>query len=347
MPYRPEPAPPAHPPHTRTAILWCNLGTPDAATPSAVRRFLADFLSDPRVVEIPRMAWWPILHGLILRLRPAQSAQKYASIWTPEGSPLQIWTEKQAKLLQGWLGHHGHAVVVKHAMRYGNPGMHAVIGQLKKHGITRMVVLPAYPQYSCTTTASLADSVFAWSRSTRHLPEWRFVNSYHDHPLYIEALARQVQSHWAKNGRGKVLVMSFHGTPQRTRQLGDPYADECLTTGRLLADALGLLPQQYHITFQSRFGRAAWLQPYTEPTVQALARQGADTLDVICPGFVCDCLETLQEINGEVRHAYLQAGGKTFQYIPCLNDNPDWIAALGAISLQHLAGWSEAQPPTA
>ena len=328
-------------PHT--AIILCNLGTPDAPTPSALRRYLAEFLSDPRIVELPRLLWWPVLHGWVLRRRPAQSAARYASIWMPEGSPLKVWTEKQAKLLQGWLGHNGYRVAVTYAMRYGNPSIPATIDRLRKQGFSRILVLPAYPQYSCTTTASVVDQVSAWNRNTRHQPEWRFINNYHAHPLYIRALAKQVQKQWQHHDRGNLLLMSFHGTPDRTRQLGDPYAEQCHATAQLLAQQLGLSDRQYHVTFQSRFGRAKWLQPYTQATLEQLARQGARHIDLICPGFVADCVETLEEIAIECRDAFLAAGGQTLHYIPCLNDDPDWIAALGAISAQHLAGW--VQPP--
>ena len=335
-----EPTPPHHP---HTAIILCNLGTPDAPTPSALRRYLAEFLSDPRIVELPRLLWWPVLHGWVLLRRPAQSAARYASIWTPEGSPLKVWTEKQAKLLQGWLGHHGYRVAVTYAMRYGNPSIHATIDRLRKQGFSRILVLPAYPQYSCTPTASVADQVSAWNRRTRHHPEWRFVNHYHTHPLYIRALAKQVQTQWQHHDRGNILLMSFHGTPDRTRRLGDPYAEQCHATARLVAQQLGLSDKQYRVTFQSRFGRAKWLQPYTLATLEQLARQGARRVDLLCPGFVADCVETLEEIAIECRDAFLAAGGQTLHYIPCLNDDPDWIAALGAISAQHLAGWVQPQ----
>ena len=322
-----------------TAIIWCNVGTPDAPTVAAVRRYLAEFLSDPRVVELPRLLWLTILHGVVLRVRPARSAEKYASIWTDEGSPLHVWTERQAKLLQGWLGHHGHRVVVTHAMRYGQPSIGQTIERLTQEGISRILILPAYPQYSGTTTASLVDSVFSWSRRARHLPEWRFVNSYYQHPLYIQALASQVQQHWQRHGQGPMLLMSFHGIPEHACRSGDPYASQCFATACLLAKQLGISAQQYRVTFQSRFGRAKWLQPATAATLQQLAREGIGRVDVFCPGFVADCLETLEEIAMENRHAFLEAGGTGFHYIGCLNDNPQWIDALGAISTQHLSGW--------
>ena len=328
-----------------TAIVWCNIGSPDAPTAGAVRRFLAEFLSDPHIIELPRLLWWPILHGIVLRIRPAKSAQKYAQIWTDAGSPLHIWSEKQAKLLQGWLGYHNHAVQVRAAMRYGQPAIAQTLQQLHQQGFRRILVLPAYPQYSCTTTTSAFGRVFAWSSRCRNMPELRFVKSYHDHPLYIQALANNIRQHWRKHGRSRVLVMSFHGTPDRTRQKGDPYAAQCHTTAQLLAQALGLEQQQYRLTFQSRFGPVQWLQPYTDPTLQQLARQGTSSVDVVCPGFVSDCLETLEEISQQAQQVFMAAGGKSLRYIACLNDNPDWIAALGQISLQHLAGWDTQYPP--
>ena len=325
----------------RTAIVLCNLGTPEAPEPGAVRRFLAEFLSDPRVVEIPRAVWWPILHGVILRTRPAKSARKYASIWTPDGSPLKVWTEKQAKLLTGYLGERGHRVEVRYAMRYGAPAIAGVLDELKAGGAARVLVLPLYPQYSGTTTASIADAVFDWARRIRSLPELRFVQRYHDDAGYIAALAKRVTDHWMKNGRGDnhKLVLSFHGIPKRAVALGDPYHAECLTTAKLLAQQLGLREDDFVVTFQSRLGRAEWLQPYTEPTLIALAKQGVKRVDVICPGFTSDCLETLEEIAQEGRAAFLISGGREFFHIPCLNDQHEWIAALAAIAIRHLQGW--------
>jgi ferrochelatase len=324
----------------RVGVLVVNLGTPDAPTAAALRRYLGEFLSDPRVVEIPRPLWWLILHGIILRVRPAKSAQKYAAIWTDQGSPLAVWTEKQARLLQGYLGQQGHQVVVRHAMRYGTPAIGSELDALRKAGATRILVLPLYPQYAAATTASVFDAVAQWGQRARWLPEFRFVHEYHDRPEYIAALAAQVHDHWQREGRGGVLVMSFHGVPERSLYLGDPYHCVCLKTARLLATRLGLRQAEYRVTFQSRFGKAKWLQPYTEPTLVQLAAEGVERVDVMCPGFVADCLETLEEVNLEARAAYLAAGGKTFHYIACLNDRPEWIEALRAVALQHLQGWN-------
>ncbi len=337
-PFAKEPAF-AHGLANRTAVLYCNLGTPDAPTPAAVRRFLSEFLGDHRVVEVPRLLWLLILHGIILRFRPAKSAAKYASIWSRDGSPLKIWTEKQAKLLQGWLAQRGHDVQVRYAMRYGSTSIASQLDALKAAGNTRVLILPAYPQYSATTTASLFDAVYQWAGRTRAIPELRFVNHYHDDPRYIAALAGRINKYWSGEGQPDVLVMSFHGVPERTLQLGDPYHCECFKTARLLAEQLGLDKTRFKVTFQSRLGRAKWLQPYTEPTLIAMGQAGVRRVDVICPAFTSDCLETLEEINIEARQAFLQAGGKEFHYIACLNDDPAWITALCQISEQHLSGW--------
>jgi len=334
--FAPEPAY-SHGQASRTAIVYCNLGTPDAPTASALRRYLAEFLSDPRVVEIPRFLWLLILHGIILRVRPAKSAQKYASIWTADGSPLKVWSQRQADALhQVWAS---KGVQVRLAMRYGSPAVAHVLEQLKLDGVNRVLVMPAYPQYSATTTASVFDAVYTWAQRTRRVPELRFVNNYHDHPGYIAALADSIQRHWQAHGRNELLVMSFHGVPERTLKLGDPYHCECHKTARLLAHALGLSKEKYRVCFQSRFGKAKWLEPYTEPTVRELARSGVKSLDIVCPGFVCDCLETLEEIAMEVKEAFLEEGGQSYDYIPCLNDNPVWLQALEQISANHLSGW--------
>jgi ferrochelatase len=341
--FKPEP-PFAHGQAPRTAVLLCNLGTPDEPTAAAVRRYLAEFLGDPRVVEIPRLVWMAILHGIILRVRPAKSAAKYATIWTDEGSPLKVWTAKQATALQAAFDAQGEAVTVRYAMRYGNPAIESQLDALKVEGFTRILVLPAYPQYSGTTTASVMDAVYHWGLRTRLLPEFRFINHYHDHPAYIQALAERVRTHWAQHGQGQRLVMSFHGVPERTLHLGDPYHCECYKTARLLAEALGLSKAQYMVTFQSRFGKAKWLEPYTEPTLIALAQQGIKHVDLVCPGFTSDCLETLEEISQEAQEAYLHAGGEAFHYIPCLNDSASWIEGMYQLCHTHLAGWSLATP---
>jgi ferrochelatase len=342
MSYRPEPRH-AHGTAPKTAIVLVNLGTPDAPTAPAVRRYLKQFLSDPRVVEIPRLVWWLILNLIILPFRSSKSAAKYASIWTKEGSPLKVHTQKQALLLRGLLGERGQQVTVAMAMRYGSPSLPEVLDQLKAEHCDRIAILPAYPQYSGTTSGSISDAVFAHYAKVRNIPELRMVRNYHDHPGYITALRDSVLAYWQVNGRAERLVISFHGVPKRTLLLGDPYHCECHKTARLLAAELGLKESQYLVTFQSRFGKAEWLQPYTAPTLQQLAREGVKRVDVLCPGFTSDCLETLEEIAMEAKHDFLQAGGREFHYIPCLNENPAWIAGLADIAEQHLLGWPTMQ----
>ncbi len=337
--YAPEPAP-NHGAPRRTAVLLVNLGTPEAPTAAALRPYLKQFLWDPRVVEIPRPVWWLILNLFVLNLRPAKSAAKYAQIWMPDGSPLKVHTERQAKLLHGWLGQAGMPeLVVAWAMRYGQPSIASVLDRFKREGVERVLVLPLYPQYAASSTASVMDDVADWIKRSRNPLEIRFIKHFHDHPGYIAALAASVREHWAANGLPDKLVMSFHGLPRRSLDLGDPYHCECRKTGRLLAEALGLAENKYLITFQSRFGKAEWLQPYTQATLERLGREGTARADVICPGFVADCLETLEEIAMECKAAFLSSGGREFHYIPCVNERPDWIAALGQVASTHLAGW--------
>lgn len=330
----------ANPEHT--AILLINLGTPEAPTPSSVRRYLKEFLSDPRVVEISRPIWWLILNAVILNIRPRKSAEKYASIWTPDGSPLKVYTERQSKRLRGFLGEAGLHVVVDYAMRYGQPSIADTLTRLKTEGCTRILLLPLYPQYSSSTTATAFDAVYAWAGRTRNQPEIRTVRSFCDHPGYIAALAESVRAHWSAGGKPSAdyrLIMSFHGVPRRTLEQGDPYHCECQKTGRLLAEALELDQNEYVVCFQSRFGRAEWLKPYTAQTLRQLGRQGIKRVDVICPGFPADCLETLEEIALEGKTEFIQAGGMDYRYIPCLNERDDWIHALADLARTHLQGW--------
>ena len=324
---------------SKTAVVLANLGTPDAPTPAAVKVYLKEFLWDPRIVEIPRLLWWIILNGIILPFRSRQSAEKYASIWTEQGSPLKVHTERQAEALQLAMNARGHSLRVVYAMRYGNPSLPSVLDQLKGEGCDRILVLPAYPQYSGTTTASIFDRVFSHYTRIRNAPELRFIKHYHDDDAYIEALASTVRAHWEQHGRPDKLVMSFHGVPKRTLLLGDPYHCECYKTARLVATKLGLSKDEYLVTFQSRFGKAEWLQPYTAPTLVELAQKGVGRVDVICPGFTSDCLETLEEISIEAREDFLGAGGKSFHYIACLNELPQWIDAMAAIVEKHTLGW--------
>jgi len=321
----------------QTALLLLNLGTPDAPTAPAVKRYLAEFLGDPRVVELPRLLWLPILHGIILRTRPAKSAAKYATIWTPEGSPLKVHTERQAKLLKGLLGERGRQdLLIDWAMRYGNPAIPAVLDRLVKLGANEILILPLYPQYAGSTTTSTEDAVNAWLRRQQQPPTIRWIKEFHVDPGYINALAAAIRDHWQSHGRGEKLIMSFHGIPQRSVDRGDPYASQCQATAQALAAALGLSSDQWLATFQSRFGAAKWLQPYTQPTLEELARGGLKRVDILCPGFPADCLETLEEISMECRETFLHAGGEAFHYIPCLNERPDWIAALADLCLARL-----------
>jgi len=343
------------PPHQHgtapgTAIVLVNLGTPEAPTAPALKRYLRQFLFDPRVVEIPRPVWWLILNGIILNTRPKKSAEKYAAVWTPEGSPLKVHTERQAKFLAGYLGERGHRVTVVWAMRYGAPSLSGVLDRLMVAGVNRILLLPMYPQYSATTTATVIDEACNWLLRRRNQPEMRFVRNFHDDPGYIEALEHTVRKHWMRHGplsAGDQLIISFHGLPRRNLDLGDPYFCECMKTGRLLAERLNLGPEKYRICFQSRFGKAEWLQPYTAPTLAALGKAGTRRVDIICPGFVADCLETLEEIAMEGKTSFLASGGHEFHYIPALNEDHGWLAALTSLVERHLAGWpstEEADP---
>ena len=328
---------------TKTAVLLVNLGTPAAPTAAEGRVYLDEFLWDPRVVEIPRPLWWLILKGIILNTRPKKSAAKYAAIWLPEGSPLKVHTERQAKLLNGLLESAGHPdLVVASAMRYGQPSVAATLDRLKAENCARILIVPLYPQYAASTTASVYDAVSSWMQRTRNVPELRFVRNFHDHPGYIAALAAGVRQHWAQHPRpasGYRLIMSFHGLPRFALERGDPYHCECHKTARLLAEALELAPEQWQLTFQSRFGRAEWLQPYTQATLEQLGGNGVGRVDAICPGFVGDCLETLEEIAIEGKAAFLQAGGNEFHYLPCLNEGDDWLATLADLTRTHLGHW--------
>lgn len=350
MRYLPEPAF-AHDRPRRIGLLLVNLGTPDAPTPKAVRAYLAEFLSDPRVIEIPRAVWAPVLHGVILRLRPAQSARRYATIWGKEGSPLLVHSIKQKTLLQGYLGQRlkelglpsDHAQI-ELGMRYGRPSIAEAMARLKCGGCDRVLVLPLYPQYAASTTGSALDAVFAATRRMRAVPALRVVAPYHDDAAYIKAVAQGIADHWMKNGRPDKLVLSFHGVPRRSLDLGDPYHCHCRKTARLVAAELGLGSEQYTVTFQSRFGRARWLQPYTLPTLLELAKDGMRRIDVACPGFVSDCLETLEELGHEAKAAFLSAGGQELHCMACLNERPAWIAALADLAVRNLQGWLDAPP---
>ncbi len=323
------------------AVLLVNLGTPTAPTPRALRSYLKTFLQDPRVIEMPRFVWQIILRGFILPFRPAKSAAKYKKIWTAQGSPLKVHTERQAQLLETYLRAEPDcaSIDVRWAMRYGVPSIPDRLNQLRAEGFNRILVVPLYPQYAASTTGSVMDEVAGSLRHWRNLPEIRYVRSFPEDAGYIEALAQNIRRHWTNEGRPERLVLSFHGLPQKCHVLGDPYPDECHLTAARLKALLEFPPQHILTCFQSRFGRAAWLQPYTQSTLEQLGRDGIQKIDIVCPGFVSDCLETLEEINMECRAAFLSAGGKSFHYIPCLNEDERWIAAMAKIIRRHLAEW--------
>ncbi len=323
-------------------ILLVNLGTPDAPDTASVRRYLAEFLSDRRVVERHPAIWKPILHGVILRTRPKRSAAAYQMVWEENGSPLLLISQQQQHALQQQLddcsdSRDGYRVVL--AMRYGSPSIADGLKQLRDQNARKILVLSLYPQYSATTTASIFDEVSARLREWRWIPEMRFINSYATEPAYIDALAGSITRYWDQQQRSQKLLLSFHGIPQEYIDSGDPYADECRQTAALLAEKLALSDDQWLLTYQSRLGPTQWLQPYTDATVKELAANGIKSLDVVCPGFSVDCLETLEEIAMENRENFIRAGGEVFQYIPALNDNPAHITMMKELVLRHTGGW--------
>ncbi|HEY3328266.1 MAG TPA: ferrochelatase [Novimethylophilus sp.] len=339
--YLPEP-PYTHGTAPRVGVLLLNLGTPDTPTPQALRRYLRQFLGDRRVVEIPRALWWLVLNLVILNIRPKKSAEKYAKIWSKDGSPLLVHTERQAKMLRGYLGNRfGQPIEVEVGMSYGDPSVESAIAKLRERGCDRILAFPLYPQYAASSTGSALDAVYRVMLRLRYLPELRAIRQYHDHPAYIAALAESVRRYWMESGKPDKLVMSFHGVPRYTLDKGDPYHCFCQKTARLLAEALGLNQQQYQVCFQSRFGRAEWLKPYLAQTLAELGKQKAGRVDVICPGFSSDCLETLEEIAMEGKATFIGAGGREYHYIPALNERDEWIHAMVDIVRGHLHGWIE------
>jgi ferrochelatase len=320
----------------RTALLLVNLGTPDAPTRTAVRRYLAEFLHDPRVVELSRWLWCPLLHFGILPLRSGRVARNYAKVWMPEGSPLLVHTRRLGRALQHALPDLRVAV----AMRYGNPSLPDTLRGLEAEGVTKLLVLPLYPQYSASTTASVFDAVSAELQRWRRVPELRFVADYHDDVEWLDALEARIRGHWDLHGRGAHLLLSFHGLPQRFERAGDPYPRQCEAGARALAQRLELAPGDWSLTYQSRFGREAWLEPATDRRLVELAHSGIDSVDVICPGFAVDCLETLEEIAIQNAERYRAAGGAELRYVSALNEEPGHVAALAAIARRHLQGWS-------
>ncbi len=341
MRFRAEP-PFTHSAGERAGVLLVNIGTPAQPTSAAVRRYLGRFLSDPRVVEIPRWLWLPLLHLVILTLRAPRSAAKYASIWRHGQSPLLRHTIDQAQGLQAHLAaEFGDRVTVAYAMRYSDPDIALAMAKLRAACCTHFVIVPLYPQYAAATTASTMDEVFQFLQSTRTLPAMRWVHDFHDHPAYIQALASGVRRHWADGQARGHLLVSFHGVPRRSLDLGDPYHCHCLKTARLLAESLDLAADQWSVSFQSRFGANRWLEPYTLDVVRQLAARGVTQVDVVMPSFVSDCLETLEEIGIEVRDAFMAAGGRSFRPIPCLNSDAEWIAALASLIRPELHQWFE------
>ncbi|MDP1932814.1 MAG: ferrochelatase [Gammaproteobacteria bacterium] len=325
----------------KIGILITNLGTPDAPTPKALRKYLKEFLSDPRVVEAPRLIWWFALNGVILNIRPRRSAKSYVKVFTEQGSPLLFHTRNQAQALQQHFIAHGRDdLLVDFAMRYGSPALPDVMESMFKRGVRKLLVLPLYPQYSGSTAGSTFDAISADFTRRRWIPDFRFVSHYHDYAPFIAVAAQRVEAHWAEHGRADKLLFSYHGLPLSYLQSGDPYHCECYKTSRLIAEKLGLNESEYMTTFQSRFGRQEWLKPYTDMTLKAFPEQGVKSVQVFCPGFSADCLETIEEIAEENKEYFLHAGGERYEYITALNDRPEHIEALASLVLDNLQGWS-------
>ena len=326
-------------------VLLVNLGTPEAPTPQALRRYLRQFLGDRRVIELPRWKWLPILEGIVLRTRPRRVAKAYAEIWTEEGSPLLVTSRQQRVALEAALSQRASGrVKVALGMSYGEPSIPAALAELREQGARRIILLPLYPQYSGSTTASVFDATVSELMRWRWVPEFRYIQHYADDPRYIRALADSVREYRAEHGSGELLLMSFHGVPRRYLDNGDPYHCQCHKTARLVATELGLADDEWMLSFQSRFGSEPWLQPYTDETVEALAKRGVSRIDAMCPGFSADCLETLEEIAGENREIFEGAGGRELHYIPCLNARSDHIDALAELVMRHCRGWPETDP---
>jgi len=324
-------------------VLLVNLGTPDSPSASDVKRFLKQFLSDPRVVDLNPLIWKPILNGIILNTRPAKVAKLYQSIWSDEGSPLMVISQRQrekvASLLQEQLG---QAIPVELGMSYGNPSLASGLDKLKQQGVERVVVLPLYPQYSCSTVAPVFDAIAAEFKGWRDIPETRFNKEYYQDPAYIEALASSVRAHWNEHGQADVLLMSFHGVPVRYVNEGDPYQAQCQATALLLAQALGLKDEQWKLCFQSQFGKEEWLTPYTDKLLESLPGKGVKSVDIMCPAFAADCLETLEEISIGGKESFIESGGESYRFIPCLNDNEPHIELLAKLVTEQASKWVSA-----
>lgn len=324
----------------KVGVLITNLGTPDAPTRQALRPYLKEFLSDPRVVEVPRLIWWLILNLVILNIRPGRSAKAYQTVWTDEGSPLLVHTKNQAHALADKLkAEYGDDIVVEHAMRYGNPSIDSVIESMLQQGVRKLLVVPLYPQYCASTTGSTFDAVAESLRQRRWMPELRFVTQYHDNADFIDVCANKIRRYWDQHGQADKLIFSYHGIPKRYLTNGDPYHCECHKTSRLIAANLGLEKDQYMTCFQSRFGREEWLKPYTDHTLKALPEQGVKSVQIVCPGFSADCLETIEEIGEENRDYFLESGGERYEYIEALNSDPAHINMLSDMIKANLTGW--------
>lgn len=328
----------------RVGVLISNLGTPDAPTPKALKRYLKQFLSDPRVVEVPRLLWWCILNLIILNIRPRRSAKAYKSVWTEAGSPLALYTKAQADALNAALTEkYGDQILVEWGMRYGNPSLDSALDRLLNQGVDKLFVLPLYPQYSASTTASTFDAIAQNFTQRRWLPELHMLNGYHQESGYIDALCDSITQHVNEHGKPEKLIFSYHGVPLRYLKNGDPYHCFCVQTTRLVANQLGLSESEYLTSFQSRFGREPWLQPYTDDTLKSLASEGIKSVAVICPGFSSDCLETIEEIDQENREYFLDAGGESFDYIPALNASDAHIQFLTELVESNVKAWLQSE----
>ncbi len=327
-------------PEGSLGVLLVNLGTPDEPTPRAVKTYLAEFLSDPRIVALPRWLWQIILRGIILRVRPKRSAQAYASIWTDQGSPLLVLSERLRDALQQQFAElHSERVTVALAMRYGNPSLPQVLQNLRRQNIQRLLVLPLYPQYSATTTASIFDALTRELQQWRWIPELRFIQRYHQEADYVATLSESIRAYRAQHGDAEKLLFSFHGIPKDYYEAGDPYPDQCRATAQQVAETLALQPGQWQIAFQSRFGKEEWVKPYTDATLKQWGQEGVKHVQVVCPAFAVDCLETLEEIAKENREYFLESGGESYAYIPALNDSPGQVRMLTDLVHRHLQGW--------
>lgn len=328
----------------KTGVLLVNLGTPDEPTPAAVKKYLREFLWDPRVVQIPRLPWWFILNFLVLPLRSGKVAAKYGKVWLKDGSPLRVYHLRQAQMLKGYLGERFKAALpVVGAMRYGSPSIAEGLEALKSRGCERVLLFPLYPQFSHSTTTSVKDVVPALLKRVGYAPSVKLLKEFHAHPAYAKAIARNINEYWMKHGRPDKLVMSFHGLPRAMVDAGDPYEQQCHASGQLIATELGWNDARTIVTFQSRFGRQEWIGPATDEMLASLGEAGTGRVDVVCPGFAADCLETLEEIAIEGRRTFLEAGGKEFHYIPSTNDTPAWMTALAAVAGDFLEKWDRKQ----